>query len=78
MIQQNKMVKGLDVDLQAYHCVKDVWWNTTLICTFKWWQNLSHNIVLEFINFDVHGPIYANTNVKVVWCFVLFIDVISK
>jgi hypothetical protein len=25
MIQQNKMVKGLDVDLEAYHCMKDVW-----------------------------------------------------
>lgn len=30
MIQQNKMVKGLDVDLQAYHCVKDVWWKNNI------------------------------------------------
>jgi hypothetical protein len=30
MIQQNKMAKGLDVDLQAYHCVKDVWWKNNI------------------------------------------------
>jgi hypothetical protein len=30
MPQQNKMVKGLDVDLQAYHCVKDAWWKNNI------------------------------------------------